>query len=123
RPALVGAVGPNRAAVTIDDRFHDPQSQAQSAGLGLLLRTAIEAFEDRTALDLGHARAFVLDPDRHLVLLFARTDSHDAAFGSELARVREQVHEHLRQARTVAIDALQRIRDVYRELLAALHEQ
>ena len=40
------------------------RSQTEAARLGFLVGTAIETIEDRTALDLRHARAFVLDPGR-----------------------------------------------------------
>ena len=52
---------------TIDLTIHSPRPRPP--GSGSCSAPAIEAIEDRTVLDLGHARAFVLDPDRHALAL------------------------------------------------------
>src|SRR5688572_32301621 len=78
----------NRSAVTLDDRFDDPQSQSQSAGLGLFAGAARETLENRALFQVRSSRPFVFDPGRHLIPFVRGADAHHAVLGRELARVR-----------------------------------
>ena len=65
----------------------------------LLVLAPVEALEDRAVGQVRHAGALVLDPRLDLLSLRPRADPDRRTFRRELARVGEQVHEHLRQAR------------------------
>src|SRR5688572_33240273 len=87
RAACGGAAGAHLAAVALDDRLDDPEAKAEAGRIGLAVRGAVEALEDRGALELRRARAHVLHPQLHLAALLRRADSDLAVLGGVLVRV------------------------------------
>src|SRR5262245_7970653 len=111
------------SAVPLDDRLHDPEPQAEAARVRLLVGRAVEALEDRRTLEFGRAGAGILDPELDPVLAPFGADGDFAVLGAELARVREQVRDDLREPLHVARDDRDVVRDLDPDSLAALVEE
>src|SRR5882762_8229959 len=90
--------------MAVDDGFYNPQSESQSAGLGLFLGSALETGEDGIRFRRGGAWAFVLYPTLYSGIGGFCSDSNDAALGCEFVCVGQQVDEYLRQPWLVALD-------------------
>jgi hypothetical protein len=88
------------AAMPLDDRLHDPQPQPQAAGLGLGLRAAVKRSKMDPNSTSGNPGTFVLHPG--VATRSPRASApirNRAVLRCVLAGIRQQVHEHLRQAR------------------------
>src|SRR4029079_1234461 len=107
------ALEPDPAAVALDDRLGDRQPEA-GPGDGALerARAAEEALEQLLLLVLGEADAGVLDLDQGNAVRRREAHLDAAARRRALERFRDEVVEHLREPRGIA---LQRRRQLLRE--------
>src|SRR5262249_28074084 len=98
RALPVNALERHRAAVPLDDRAHDEEAEAEAALLRIFTARTVELLEQAGVLGILRAGSLVVDPEvEPAVRGGARTDRDGAVGRTELARIREQVHEHLRE--------------------------
>ena len=118
---------PRRAdftAVALDDGLHDPEAEAEAFRVRLLVRGAVEALEDRGALELRRAGPGIRDPQLDLLPRDRGGADRDlAVLGAELARIGEEVRDDLREPRRIARDRGQVFRQRHAQHLAPLREQ
>ena len=86
RPVL----GPDAAALSLDERARDRQSQA-AASPGACAIATPEAFEHPLARLFAESLAGVLDRHLHLVVVGGHADGHGAVGGRVAERIRQQV--------------------------------
>src|SRR5204862_708817 len=100
------ALDADLAALRVHDRAADREPEAEAAGLIADLARAEEPLEEPRLLVSWDARTFVSHGDADVPILRRARDEHFRRFGRVLARVREQIREHLPGAARIGQDAI-----------------
>jgi hypothetical protein len=87
----------------LDDRAHDEEPEPQTALLRILTARTAELLEQRRVTRIGGTGSFVVDPKLDTAAVQGTSiEANDAVRRTELARIREQIDDHLDEALMVA---------------------
>src|SRR3954468_21557009 len=90
--------------MAVDDGLYNPQSEPQTAGLGLFLGSTLEAREYCICFGCRGPWALIFHPTLYVSIGRCRANADHAVFRRKFVRIRQKVDEHLRQSRFVARD-------------------